>query len=209
MHSIEGFVQIRIAPIYAAMLLGLLAGVINRHIKPYFEGIDASQLTGSIFGGGVTLTDLQIRPTLFEHLGIPFHVVAGRCGKLEVQYSLTKLYSEPVVVILKDLHILIKPSKGVPYNEEAEAESSQRDKMEQLEVFESVKKHVKAARKRKSLVRKSKKSGSSTPQYKEQGIFANTLCRLSHFLFVSNESFSPLKLDNRKPSTLAILTLGL
>lgn len=92
--------------------------------------------------GGVTLADLNLRPGIFESLGIPFHVVAGKCGQLEVKYSLTRLYSEPVVVTLKDLHLLIVPSRCVEYDETAEKEALQHEKMRQLEIFESMRHHL-------------------------------------------------------------------
>lgn len=90
----------------------------------------------------MTLTDINLRSSIFESLGVPFHVVAGKCGKLEVKYSLTRLYSEPVVVTLKDLHLLVIPANGVEYNDEAQQESGQAEKLRQLEIFESVKRHL-------------------------------------------------------------------
>lgn len=135
-------VKYTLLPVTDIYFQQILTGILNKYIGTYFEDIDASQLTGNIFGGGVSLHNLKLRPTVFESLGIPFHVIAGKCGTLEVKYSITKLYSEPVIVNLRDLYVLIVPSQSIQYDAEMEEDEHQSEKMRQLEVFESVKHHL-------------------------------------------------------------------
>ncbi|ODM94077.1 Vacuolar protein sorting-associated protein 13A [Orchesella cincta] len=124
------------------MLLGFVTGILNKYIGEYFENIDVSQLTGSLFGGGVTLNNVNLRSTILDSIGLPFHVVLGKCGTLEIRYSLTKLYSEPVQVTLKDVYVLITPTRSITRDENVQHAAKQNLKMRQLEIYESVKHHI-------------------------------------------------------------------
>jgi hypothetical protein len=54
------------------MFEGLISSVLNRVLGNFVENLDAQQLNISLWNGSVSLTDLQVKSTLFDAMPVPF-----------------------------------------------------------------------------------------------------------------------------------------
>eukprot|EP00002_Diphylleia_rotans_P021612 TRINITY_DN4205_c0_g2_i1.p1 TRINITY_DN4205_c0_g2~~TRINITY_DN4205_c0_g2_i1.p1 ORF type:complete len:3130 (-),score=671.29 TRINITY_DN4205_c0_g2_i1:145-9534(-) len=77
----------------------------------YFLNINREKLSASVLKGELGLNDLEIRPEAFTDLNLPFRIVAGYLGSFHVKLSWTKLKSEPVIVEIERVYLILAPLK--------------------------------------------------------------------------------------------------
>merc|ERR1712048_638806 len=93
----------------------LVVDLLNKHIGDYIENLDASQLKIGIWGGNVELENLRLKDSALDGLGLPVQVVRGHLGKLTLSIPWKNLYSDATIVVLSDLHLVVKPNFDIEY----------------------------------------------------------------------------------------------
>ena len=70
--------------------------------------MNKSDLSVSIWGGDIELSDLRIRNDVFSKLKMPLELVYGRIGYLRIQVPWRSLGSKPVIVDIQDVWIVVR-----------------------------------------------------------------------------------------------------
>ncbi|KAI6238683.1 Ricin B-type lectin domain-containing protein [Aphelenchoides fujianensis] len=123
------------------MLEGLVTWVLNNYVGEYLENLNADQISVALLQGQVELENVPLRPTALEKFDVPLEVRAGVIGRLTLQVPLAHLRSEPWVLKMSDLLVLLGPRRSGDGGERA-AEHEQRRKEQQLEELEAVHKRA-------------------------------------------------------------------
>ncbi|CEF67763.1 Vacuolar protein sorting-associated protein 13D [Strongyloides ratti] len=93
------------------MLEGYLASVLNRYVGEYLEDLNTDQLSIALLSGQVELENVPLKKTALSKFDVPVDVKSGIVGKLSVTIPITALRSEPWVIKLNDVFILLGPSE--------------------------------------------------------------------------------------------------
>uniref|UniRef100_A0A0N5BPS6 Ricin B-type lectin domain-containing protein n=1 Tax=Strongyloides papillosus TaxID=174720 RepID=A0A0N5BPS6_STREA len=99
------------------MLEGLLALVLNRYVGEYLDDINTDNLSIALLSGQVELENVPLKKSALSKLELPLSLKSGVVGKLTLTIPITSLRSEPWIVKLSDVLILLEPSFNV-YEEE-------------------------------------------------------------------------------------------
>eukprot|EP00736_Rhodelphis_marinus_P011442 Rmarinus@m.19787 len=96
------------------MLESLLVDVLSQRLGLLLLNIEREQLKLRSWKGNITLHNLQVRPDaldfLFGDLPCPIRVVRSHIGKLDISVPWKNLKSEPTVVTINSLHIVLQPA---------------------------------------------------------------------------------------------------
>jgi vacuolar protein sorting-associated protein 13A/C len=87
---------------------GTLVRVLNHVLGSFIEDVDKDQLNLSIFSGKVALNNISIRSSVFDSMPIPFKLVYGKVGKIDVDVPVLNIFSSPLKIKIDDVFILIK-----------------------------------------------------------------------------------------------------
>jgi vacuolar protein sorting-associated protein 13A/C len=89
----------------------LITKVLNKVLGDFIENLDPSQLDLSLMSGDIHLTNLALRPNIFDTLPVPFTFVSGHLGSLRVLLPrpLWTLLSNPFKIELSDIMVVVKP----------------------------------------------------------------------------------------------------
>ena len=106
------------------MLEGVIAGILKQYLGEFVLGLDADQLSISVFSGALELKDLNIHPKALENAGLklPIALKAGTVGKLEIS-GLKNMTTQPVKAVLEDVYLNLGPNSAFEWTEDDEAES--------------------------------------------------------------------------------------
>ncbi|XP_034653735.1 vacuolar protein sorting-associated protein 13 [Drosophila subobscura] len=118
----------------------VVADVLNKVLGDYIENLDRNQLKIGIWGGDVVLQNLKIRENALDDLDLPVQLIYGYLGKLVLKIPWKNLYSQPVIVNIEDLYVLVSPNNNVKYNAEKEAKYELDAKMAALDALEAARK---------------------------------------------------------------------
>ncbi|GAB6019931.1 hypothetical protein CHUAL_001462 [Chamberlinius hualienensis] len=119
------------------MLEGLAAWVLNNYLGRYVENLNTDQLSIGLLKGEVELECLPLRKDAFNFQDIPIRVVAGYVGKIRLKIPVTRLRSEPWVISIEQLYILVGPTPKSEYDEESEQEREINAKLAKLDEMEA------------------------------------------------------------------------
>ncbi|WFD35586.1 Vacuolar protein sorting-associated protein 13 [Malassezia cuniculi] len=108
------------------MLEGVLAGVLNRVLAAYVDGLNTKQLNVGIWSGDVTLRNLRLKPSALDHLHLPIDVREGYLGQLTLSIPWSNLKGKPVRVLVENVSLL-----AVPRDASVEVDPVEEDKREQ------------------------------------------------------------------------------
>ncbi|XP_047508917.1 vacuolar protein sorting-associated protein 13A-like isoform X2 [Pieris napi] len=97
------------------MFEGAVAGILNRLLGKYVQDLDTENLNVGIFSGNVNLTELKLKPEALYELDLPIDVKIGTIGKINLQIPWSGLYTQPVVVHIEDVLILVGPAISNSY----------------------------------------------------------------------------------------------
>ncbi|CAK1541922.1 unnamed protein product [Leptosia nina] len=97
------------------MFEGAVAGILNRLLGKYVQDLDTENLNVGIFSGNVNLIDLKLKPEALYELDLPIDVKIGTIGKINLQIPWSGLYTQPVVVHIEDVLILVGPAISNSY----------------------------------------------------------------------------------------------
>ncbi|TVY40931.1 Vacuolar protein sorting-associated protein [Lachnellula occidentalis] len=121
------------------MLEGLVSSLLNRFLGMYIRNFDPGQLKVGIWGGDVTLKDLELRREALDQLKLPINVVEGHLGQLTLKIPWSNLRGQPVQVEIEDVFLLAAPKEDAEYDEEEEERRRQAVKIEKLDSAEMLK----------------------------------------------------------------------
>ncbi|KAH9399207.1 Vacuolar protein sorting-associated protein 13D [Tyrophagus putrescentiae] len=119
------------------MLESFAAWLLNTYIGDYFGNVNTDQLRMSLHSGEIELERLPLKRDLIKHLGLPLEASTGYIGKISIKFPRWHLFtSEPLVITIDELYLLVKPITNFTYNEEEENRAQQEFKMSQLDMLE-------------------------------------------------------------------------
>uniref|UniRef100_A0A1A7ZDZ5 Vacuolar protein sorting 13D n=1 Tax=Nothobranchius furzeri TaxID=105023 RepID=A0A1A7ZDZ5_NOTFU len=108
------------------MLEGLVAWVLNTYLGKYVSNLNTDQLSIALLKGAVELENLPLRKDALQELDLPFEVKAGFIGKIRLQIPFYRPHSEPWVISMSQLNLII----GLAQLQEYDAEEERRNEME-------------------------------------------------------------------------------
>ncbi|KAI2809880.1 Vacuolar protein sorting-associated protein 13D [Blomia tropicalis] len=120
------------------MLESFAAWILNTYIGDYFGNVNTDQLRMSLHSGEIELERLPLKRDLLKHLGLPLEANTGYIGKISIKFPRWHLFtSEPLVITVEELYLLVKPITNFTYNEEEENRAQHEFKLSQLDMLES------------------------------------------------------------------------
>ncbi|XP_071478587.1 intermembrane lipid transfer protein VPS13A-like, partial [Diadema antillarum] len=122
------------------VLESIISGLLNKYLSKYIKNLDGKNLELGIFNSSLELTDLQLKPEALAELNLPIEITAGHIGRIYVDFSWTGLFSEPVVVNVEDVLVLVSPLADRPYDEEKARDLANAFKQQKLSSLEKPKK---------------------------------------------------------------------
>ncbi|CAL4176904.1 unnamed protein product [Meganyctiphanes norvegica] len=93
------------------MLEGLATWVLNNYLGQYLENLHTHQLSIGLLKGEVELENVPLRKDALRHLDMPLEVRTGFVGKVKLQIPVSRLRSEPWVIIFEQLYLVAGPVK--------------------------------------------------------------------------------------------------
>ncbi|SBT79962.1 N-terminal region of Chorein or VPS13/Vacuolar sorting-associated protein 13, N-terminal, putative, partial [Plasmodium malariae] len=116
------------------MLESLVEKLLNKFLAPYVEGIERNLHLG-VWSGNIVLENLKLKPQITEILDLSFKIIHGNIGRVNIQIPWSSLGKSPVCVLIKNVHIYIKP-RSYQKSESVIIEELRRAKMHRLELLE-------------------------------------------------------------------------
>ncbi|CAN9515953.1 unnamed protein product [Ophioblennius macclurei] len=112
------------------MLEGLAAWVLNTYLGKYVTNLNTDQLSIALLKGAVELENLPLRKDALRDFDLPFEVKAGFIGKITLRIPFYRPHSDPWVISMSQLNLIIGPMQLLEYNGDKEREEeSQRKKL--------------------------------------------------------------------------------
>ncbi|KAL3994358.1 hypothetical protein ACH3XW_21415 [Acanthocheilonema viteae] len=118
------------------MLENVVAWVLNNYVGEYLENLNTDQLSIALLQGQVELENVPLKKSALRKFDVPLKVKSGLLGKLTLSVPLTRLRSEPWVIKMSDLLVLLELSPSVRYDVENVEIYEQAKKEQQLEDLE-------------------------------------------------------------------------
>ncbi|XP_066547335.1 intermembrane lipid transfer protein VPS13D isoform X1 [Amia ocellicauda] len=118
------------------MLEGLVAWVLNTYLGKYVSNLNTDQLSIALLKGAVELENLPLRKDALREFDLPFEVKAGFIGKITVQIPFYRPHSDPWVICISQLHLIIGPARLQDFDEEKEREAERERKRQLLLALE-------------------------------------------------------------------------
>nr|XP_023697192.1 vacuolar protein sorting-associated protein 13D isoform X3 [Paramormyrops kingsleyae] len=118
------------------MLEGLVAWVLNTYLGKYVSNLNTDQLSIALLKGAVELENLPLRKDALREIDLPFEVKAGFIGKITLQIPVYRPHSDPWVVSMSQLNLIIGPANLQDFDEQQERDSEQERKKQLLQALE-------------------------------------------------------------------------
>ncbi|KAM6924954.1 intermembrane lipid transfer protein VPS13D [Xenentodon cancila] len=118
------------------MLEGLAAWVLNTYLGKYVSNLNTDQLSIALLKGAVELENLPLRKDALREFDLPFEVKAGFIGKITLQIPFYRPHSDPWVISMSELNLIIGPAQLQEYNAESEREEDRQRKKCLLKALE-------------------------------------------------------------------------
>ncbi|XP_059188288.1 intermembrane lipid transfer protein VPS13D [Centropristis striata] len=118
------------------MLEGLVAWVLNTYLGKYVSNLNTDQLSIALLKGAVELENLPLRKDALREFDLPFEVKAGFIGKITLQIPFYRPHSDPWVISMSQLNLIIGPAQLDEYNGEKEREEERERKTRLLKALE-------------------------------------------------------------------------
>ncbi|XP_054466000.1 intermembrane lipid transfer protein VPS13D [Anoplopoma fimbria] len=118
------------------MLEGLVAWVLNTYLGRYVSNLNTDQLSIALLKGAVELENLPLRKDALREFDLPFEVKAGFIGKITLQIPFYRPHSDPWVISMSQLNLIIGPAQQQEYDGEKEREEERERKTRLLKALE-------------------------------------------------------------------------
>ena len=121
------------------MLEGAVAAVLQKALGAYLEGIDSASLHASVWNGDIVLRNVSLKTSALEALQLPVRVLGGSVGVVRVQVPWRKLRTDPIIINIEGLWLLLAPQDSTEqWDEEGERMRTLAAMKQRLEVWEEV-----------------------------------------------------------------------
>jgi vacuolar protein sorting-associated protein 13A/C len=118
------------------MLERLISSVLNRTLGTFIEDLDAEQLKISIWNSNVKLENLQIKPSIFDSMPVPFTLHYGKVGKIFIDIPILTINTSPLKIEISDVFVFIKPKHFNIWSEKVEIDAFINNTFNSLEKYE-------------------------------------------------------------------------
>ncbi|XP_034732761.1 vacuolar protein sorting-associated protein 13D isoform X3 [Etheostoma cragini] len=118
------------------MLEGLVAWVLNTYLGKYVSNLNTDQLSIALLKGAVELENLPLRKDALREFDLPFEVKAGFIGKITLQIPFYRPHSDPWVISMSQLNLIIGPAQLLDCDVEKEREEERERKTRLLRALE-------------------------------------------------------------------------
>uniref|UniRef100_A0A3B4CNR3 UBA domain-containing protein n=1 Tax=Pygocentrus nattereri TaxID=42514 RepID=A0A3B4CNR3_PYGNA len=118
------------------MLEGLVAWVLNTYLGKYVSNLNTDQLSVALLKGAVELENLPLRKDALREFDLPFEVKAGFIGKIVLQIPFYRPHSDPWLISMSQLNLIIGPAHPQEYDDAWEREAEQEQKKRLLKALE-------------------------------------------------------------------------
>ncbi|XP_043974274.1 vacuolar protein sorting-associated protein 13D isoform X2 [Gambusia affinis] len=118
------------------MLEGLVAWVLNTYLGKYVSNLNTDQLSIELLKGAVELENLPLRKDALREFDLPFEVKTGFIGKITLQIPFYRPYSDPWVISMSQLNLIIGPTQPQEFDVEKENEEARERKKHLLKTLE-------------------------------------------------------------------------
>ncbi|XP_029973693.1 vacuolar protein sorting-associated protein 13D, partial [Salarias fasciatus] len=118
------------------MLEGLAAWVLNTYLGKYVSNLNTDQLSIALLKGAVELENLPLRKDALREFDLPFEVKAGFIGKITLRIPFYRPHSEPWVISMSQLNLIIGPVQLLEYDGDEEREEERQRKKLLLRALE-------------------------------------------------------------------------
>ncbi|KAL7864820.1 hypothetical protein AOLI_G00162400 [Acnodon oligacanthus] len=118
------------------MLEGLVAWVLNTYLGKYVSNLNTDQLSVALLKGAVELENLPLRKDALREFDLPFEVKAGFIGKIVLQIPFYRPHSDPWLISMSQLNLIIGPAHPQEYDDAREREAEQEQKKRLLKALE-------------------------------------------------------------------------
>uniref|UniRef100_A0A3Q2EIY1 Vacuolar protein sorting 13 homolog D n=1 Tax=Cyprinodon variegatus TaxID=28743 RepID=A0A3Q2EIY1_CYPVA len=118
------------------MLEGLVAWVLNNYLGKYVSNLNTDQLSIALLKGAVELENLPLRKDALREFDLPFEVKAGFIGKITLQIPFYRPYSDPWVISMSQLNLIIGPAQPQEFDVEKENDEARERKKYLLKALE-------------------------------------------------------------------------
>ncbi|CAL8369136.1 unnamed protein product [Lota lota] len=118
------------------MLEGLVAWVLNTYLGKYVSNLNTDQLSIALLKGAVELENLPLRKDALREFDLPCEVKAGFIGKITLQIPFYRLHSDPWVISISQLNLVIGPARPQEFDEQREREEEKERKKLLLKALE-------------------------------------------------------------------------
>jgi hypothetical protein len=103
----------------------MLSRVLLHYLGQYIKDIHLALKAKDVYRGDIHIENVELNGDgLNELLGLPFRVVSGRLGKLRLKIPWTRLRSEPCLIELCDLYIVLEPGAKVAQHGDRERKAA-------------------------------------------------------------------------------------
>ncbi|KAJ1621331.1 N-terminal region of Chorein, a TM vesicle-mediated sorter-domain-containing protein, partial [Pavlovales sp. CCMP2436] len=124
------------------MLQSLALALLDRALGRYVKGIDADSLKIGLWTGKIVLEALELkREALFE-LGLPVNIEAGYIGRIEIYVPWSKLGSEPIRVVIDQVHLIATPIDRDSWTDEERAAWEWSRKQAEIDAFAALRAQI-------------------------------------------------------------------
>eukprot|EP01098_Paradermamoeba_levis_P016483 TRINITY_DN8923_c0_g1_i1.p1 TRINITY_DN8923_c0_g1~~TRINITY_DN8923_c0_g1_i1.p1 ORF type:complete len:237 (-),score=82.50 TRINITY_DN8923_c0_g1_i1:49-759(-) len=118
------------------MLEGIVADLLAKYLGEYVEGLEKDHLKLNIMGGDVLLEGLKLRKSALQDLQLPIEVKEGYLGRVKLQIPWKQISSQPVVISLENIFLIIGPKSLQQFNAEEELKKELKTKKRLLQLAE-------------------------------------------------------------------------
>ncbi|XP_077367984.1 intermembrane lipid transfer protein VPS13D isoform X2 [Festucalex cinctus] len=118
------------------MLEGLVAWVLNTYLGKYVSNLNTDQLSIALLKGAVELENLPLRKDALKEFDLPFEVKTGFIGKITLQIPFYRPHSDPWVISMSQLNLIIGPAHLREYDDEKEKQEQRERKKYLLKTLE-------------------------------------------------------------------------
>ncbi|EGR27231.1 PH domain protein [Ichthyophthirius multifiliis] len=98
------------------MFESILEKILSNYFGQFLTGFDQNNLHLGVWKGDIKIENVKIRYDLFDSFEFPIKINYSSIGSLIIKIPWTKLYSNPVQVILEDVFLLVEPIEESQWN---------------------------------------------------------------------------------------------
>ena len=118
------------------MLEGIVATILSNYLGKYIQGLERENLKIALRSGEVELENLELRKETLDDFDLPITVKESFLGKLRMTIPWKALGSEPALIRIERLYLIIQPTKQAELNHEKEELRAQKTKLSAVALAE-------------------------------------------------------------------------